>query len=130
MGYLSFFFVSVVTLVGTGWFKRSFVHEYDSLSRFRNSSVNVFMQFFAWPFCAFLLELSLTSQVTFSRFRSSFLSDLYYSHSEVKLFSKIKSIAALQEEGLDSRVGSASDQGAGGQWFEFQRTKHTPKKFI
>ena len=35
-------------------------------------------------FCAFLLEHSLTSQVTFSRFRSAFLSDLYCSHSEVK----------------------------------------------
>ena len=45
-------------------------------------------------FCAFLLEHSLTSQVTFSRFRSSFLSDLYCSHSEIKLVANIKSIAA------------------------------------
>ena len=44
------------------------------------------LQFFLLDgFCAFLLEYSLTSHVTFSRFRSSFLSDLYCSHSEVKL---------------------------------------------
>ena len=36
-------------------------------------------------FCAFRLEHSSTSQVTSSRFRSSFLCDLYCSHSEVKL---------------------------------------------
>ena len=45
-------------------------------------------------FCAFLLEHSLTSQVTFSRFRSSFLSDVYCAHTEVKLFAKMKSISA------------------------------------
>ena len=44
-------------------------------------------------FCAVLLEHSLTSQVTFSRYRSSFLSDLYCSRSELKL-AEIKSIAA------------------------------------
>ena len=52
--------------------------------------------------------------MTFSRFRSSFLSDLYCSHSEVKLVAKIKSIAAKQEEGPDSRVGSASVEGEEG----------------
>ena len=62
-------------------------------------------------FCAFR-ENFLTSQVTFSHFRSSFLSDLYCSHSEVKLVAKIKSIAAWQEEGAHSRVGIVSGQGA------------------
>ena len=45
-------------------------------------------------FCSFVLEHSLTFQVTFSRFRSSFLNDLYCSYSEVKLVAKIKAIAA------------------------------------
>ena len=40
--------------------------------------------------------------------------------SEVKLVAEIKSIAALQQEGPDSRVGSASSEGAGGQWFQSQ----------
>ena len=44
--------------------------------------------------CAFLLEHSLTSQVTFSRFRSSFSSDLDCSHFEVKLVADIKAVAA------------------------------------
>ena len=61
--------------------------------------------------------------MTFSRFRSSFLSDLYCSHSDTKLVAKIISIAAQQEEGPDNRVGSASGQGAGGQWFESRRGK-------
>ena len=56
--------------------------------------------------------------MNFSSFRSSCLSDLFCSHSEVKLVAKIKSIAAKKEEGLDSRVGSTSGQGAGGQRLE------------
>ena len=47
------------------------------------------MQIFRLTFCAFLLELSFTSQVTFSRFRSSVVSDLYCSHFEVKLVANI-----------------------------------------
>ena len=62
----------------------------------------------------------LTSQVTFSRFRSSFLSDLYCSHSEIKLFDKLKSIAALKRQGTNSRVGSVSGEVSGGPWFEFR----------
>ena len=58
-----------------------------------------------------------------SSFRSSFLSDLYCCHSEVKLVAKIISISSLQEEELDSRVCSASGQGAGGQWFESRRAE-------
>ena len=55
--------------------------------------VSVFMQIFCLTlFCAFL-EHSSISQVIFSRLRSSFLSDLYYSHSKVKLVANIKSIA-------------------------------------
>ena len=68
-----------------------------SWTKFIALIVNVlvfFMQIFAGPFCAFLLERSLTSQVTFSRFRSSFLSDLYCFHSEVKLVANIKSVTA------------------------------------
>ena len=45
-------------------------------------------------FSAFILENFLTSQVIFSRFRSSVLSDLYFTHSEVKLVANIKSVAA------------------------------------
>ena len=45
-------------------------------------------------FCAFLLEYSVTSQVTFSRFPSPFPSDLNCSHSEAKPVSKRKVIAA------------------------------------
>ena len=66
-------------------------------------------------FCAFLLELSLTSQVTFFSSRYSFLSDLYCSHTEAKLVAKIKSNPAWQHEGQDSRVGSASGEGEEGQ---------------
>ena len=84
--------------------------------------VGPFMQILSLGrFCAFLLEHSLTSQVTFSRFRSSFLSDLYCSHSEVKLAAKIKLIAAFQQAGTDVRVGSASGEGSGGPWFESRR---------
>ena len=50
----------------------------------------------------------LTSQVTFSRFRSSVLSDIYCSYSEVKLVVIINSVAAYQKVGPDRRVGSAS----------------------
>ena len=39
--------------------------------------------------------------MTFSRFRSPFLSDLYCSHSEVKPFVKIKLIAAKLKQGPD-----------------------------
>ena len=60
-------------------------------------------------------------QVTFSGFRSSFLSDLVCSHSEVELVADIKAIAAYQNEGPESRVGSASVEGSGGSWFEARR---------
>ena len=36
--------------------------------------------------------------MTFSRFRSSFLSDLFCSHSEVKLVANIKSVAAYESK--------------------------------
>ena len=58
------------------------------------------MQIFHLTILRFFLEHSLTSQVTFSRFRSSFLSDLYCSHSEVKLVANIKSVTAKQNKGL------------------------------
>ena len=58
-------------------------------------------------FCAFLLEHSLTSQVNFSRLRSSFLSDLYCFDSELKPAANIKLVAVYQLEGLDSQVGIA-----------------------
>ena len=45
------------------------------------------------------------------------LSDLYCSHSEVKLDANIKSVAAKQRLGTCSRVVSASGYGSGGQWF-------------
>ena len=74
-------------------------------------NVLVFYAFFLPDrFCAFLLKHSLTSQVTFSRFRSLFLSGLYCSHSEVKIVAEIKSIAAWQQEGHDSLVDSASGE--------------------
>ena len=44
--------------------------------------------------CAFLLEHFLTSQVTFSRFRTSFLSDFYCSHSKVKLVANKKTVCS------------------------------------
>ena len=56
-----------------------------------------FMQFFRLTILRFFLEHSMTSQVTFSRFRSSFLSNLCCSHSEVKLVANIKSVTALQK---------------------------------
>ena len=67
-----------------------------------------FMQIFRLTILHFSSKTFFDSQVTFSRFRSSFLSDLYYSHSEVKLVANIKSVAAYQQEGPDSRVVSAS----------------------
>ena len=78
------------------------------------------MQILLDHFGAFLLELSLSSQVTFSRFRSSFLSDLFSSHSEVKLVN-IKSVAAKQKLWTNSTIGSANGYEAGGQWFESRR---------
>ena len=53
-------------------------------------------------------------------FLSLFLSNLYCSLSEVKLFAKIKSVAAYRE-GPDSRVASASARGVGGHWIESRR---------
>ena len=76
------------------------------------------MQNFCLPFFAFLLEHSLTSQVTFSRFRLSFLSDLFFS---LKLFANIKSIAADLCQGPDRRVRSAAGYASAGQWFESRR---------
>ena len=78
--------------------------------------VCLFSNFSLDRFCAFFREYS---QVTFSRFRSSFLSGLYCSHSEVKLAANINSITTNQN-GPDNRVGSASGQGSGGQLFESQ----------
>ena len=72
-------------------------------------------------FCVFLLEHSLTSQMTFSRFRSSFVSDLYCSHSEVKLVVYMKLLAAWQKEGPDSRVSSDSSEQSGSPLFECRR---------
>ena len=59
----------------------------------------------------------LTSQVTFSRFRSSFLSHIYCSHSKVKLVANKKSVAALQKYVMHSAVVSAGGYGSGGHWF-------------
>ena len=71
---------------------------HDDSSRFRYSTGYVFIQNSSLDrFCAFLLEHSLTSHVTFSRFGSSFLSDFFCSHSEVKLVAYIKSVAAKQK---------------------------------
>ena len=60
----------------------------------------------------------MTSQVTFSDFHSSFLSDLFCSHSEVKLVAYINSVAANEIQGQGSRVVNASGYKSGGQWFE------------
>ena len=76
-------------------------------------------------FCTFLLEHSLTSEETFSRFRS-FLRDIYCSHSEVKLVVETKMIAAEQQAGTDNRVGSASGQGAGGPRFASRGGQRRP----
>ena len=51
--------------------------------------------------------------MTFSRFRSSFFSDRYCSHSEIKLAANIKVVAALQEEGPDSASGQCMWLGIG-----------------
>ena len=51
----------------------------------------------------------------------SFFSNLYCSHSEMKLVAKIKLIAAKHQERPDSRVGSASGGEEGGPWFECRR---------
>ena len=64
-------------------------------------------------FCAFLLDYSVASRVTFLLFRSSFLSDLYCSHFEVKLVAEQE----YQQEGTDSRIGSAAGEGSGGPCF-------------
>ena len=72
-------------------------------------------------FCLTVFALSLTSQVTFSRFRSSFLSDLYCSDSEVKLVAEITTIAAQQQAGIDSAVGGASGEGSEGSWLQSRR---------
>ena len=48
------------------------------------------------------------SQVTPSRFRSSFLSEHYCSRSEVKLVANINLVAAYQKVGPDRRMGSPS----------------------
>ena len=77
-----------------------------------------FMQIFCLTILRFFQEHSLTSQVTFSRFHFSFLSDLCCSHSKGKLVANIKSVASNQKVGTDSRVGSAYGYGLGAQWFE------------
>ena len=81
-----------------------FLHTFCNCSwtKFIANIVNVMVvlwNFFAGPFCDFLLEHSLTSQVTFSRFRSSFLTDLYCPQSEVKLVANVKSVAAYKKQG-------------------------------
>ena len=81
------------------------------------------MHIFCLSFLRYSSRTSWTSQVTFSRFGSSFLSDLYCSHSELKLVAKIRLITAKQEEGTDSRVGSPSGQGVGTQCSEYPRDK-------
>ena len=63
-------------------------------------------------FAVFFLENSLTSQVTFSRFRSSFLSDI---KSVAQFFANIKSVAEYQKEGPNSTVGSPYGYEPGGQ---------------
>ena len=45
--------------------------------------------------------------MTFSRFRSLFLSDLYCSYSEVKLIANINWLQHIKKEGSDGPVGSA-----------------------
>ena len=74
--------------------------------------------FFAWQFCDFLREHSLTSQVTFHAFVLHFWVILLRS---VKLVANIKSVAALQQKGPDRRVDSASGYGSRIQWFESRR---------
>ena len=49
--------------------------------------------------------------MTFSRFRSSFLSDLYCSHSEVKLVAKVKLIA--------NRINHSKSKGLKAEWAVF-----------
>ena len=95
-----------------------------SWTKFIEIIVNVLvfiLQIFRLTILSFSSRTLLISQVTFSRLRSAFLSDLFCSLTEVKLDAKIKSIAAFLKEGPDSRVGSASGLGAGGQWLESRR---------
>ena len=61
--------------------------------------VGLFMQIFLLDHFVFLLEHSLKFQVTLSRFRFSFPSNLYCSHSEVKLVAK-KNWLQHNKEGL------------------------------
>ena len=79
---------------------------------------------FLCTFCAFLLEHSLTSHVTFSRFRSSFLSNLYCSHSEVKPVANInwlqhikKKVLMAQWEVLGVTVREVIGSNPGGERF-------------
>ena len=46
----------------------------------------------------------MTSQVTFSRFRSSFLSDLYGSHSAVKLVANINWLHYIKNKVLMTQL--------------------------
>ena len=58
------------------------------------------LQFFCSTISRFSLEYFFSSQVSFSRFRSSFLSDVYCSHSEVNLVANIKSFLHIYSKGL------------------------------
>ena len=64
----------------------------------------------------------MTSQVTFSRFRSSFLSGLYWSHSAVTLVANINWLQH-NKSFSDGAVVSAWGHGSGGQWFESRTGK-------
>ena len=70
-------------------------------------------RFSSWTFFDFSSD--------FSRFCSSFLSDRYCSHSDIKLVANIKSVATKQKQGTGSWVVSASGFGSGGQGFESRR---------
>ena len=66
--------------------------ESGSFNCSRTKCVVIFVNVFGSTVYELFFDHSLSSQVTFFRFRSSFLSDLYCAHSELKLVAKIKLI--------------------------------------
>ena len=86
--------------------------------------VGLFLQIFCWTVCDFLLDHSLTSQMTFSSLSLLILSDLYCSHSTVKLVANIKLFYHIYRKVLIACVASASGYGSGVQWFDSRRVKN------
>ena len=74
----------------TVFFRRQIYNDIGAIS---GNPPAMFMQVFRLTIFRFSFR-AFFDLVTFSRFRSSFLSDVYCSHSEVKLVVNIKSVAA------------------------------------